>query len=97
MVDAALPARGTVWTWTAQRFPVKPPFRAPEPFEPFALGYVDLGVVRVEARLVGRAVDGWSIGDEVELGVELLPGEDPDDPTARWSFVFRPATAGVAT
>jgi uncharacterized OB-fold protein len=78
-----------VWTWTVQRFPVKAPFRAPEPFEPFALGYVDLGPVRVEARLGGRPVDGWAIGDEVELAVEPLPGESRDAADARWSFVFK--------
>jgi len=95
LADAELPTRGTVWTWTVQRFPVKPPFRGPEPFEPFALGYVDLGSVRVETRLDGAPLDGWAIGDEVELAVELLPGEDPDDPAARWAYVFRPAMVEV--
>jgi uncharacterized OB-fold protein len=92
MTEVELPSTGTVWTWTVQRMPPKPPYRGPTPFEPFAVGYVDLGPVLVESRLAGRDVDGWSIGDRVELAFELLPGEDPDDPEARSSFVFRPAT-----
>lgn len=88
-----LPTTGEVWTWTVQRFPPKAPFRGPEPFEPFAVAYVDLGPLRVEARLTGRYVDNWVIGDRVVLGVELLPGEDPDDPAAPWSFVFLPEPA----
>jgi uncharacterized protein len=63
----ALADHGTVWTWTVQRFAPKPPFRAPNVFEPFALAYVDLGTVRVEARLAGKPVDAWKIGDEVRL------------------------------
>ena len=70
-IDAVpLPTTGTVWTWTVQRLPPKPPFRAPEPFTPFAVGYVDLGPVKVETRLVGRPADAWTIGDDVELVVD---------------------------
>lgn len=90
-----LPAKGTVWTWTVQRLPPKPPFRAPEPFEPFAIGYVDLGPVLVEARLDGKAPDAWRIGDPVELAVAPLPGEDADDGDARWSFTFRPPSGAT--
>lgn len=90
--ETALPPKGTVWTWTVQRLAPKAPFRSPDPFEPFAIGYVDLGPVRVESRLTGRAVEDWSIGDPVRLAVELLPGEDPAEPAARRAFVFRPDT-----
>jgi uncharacterized OB-fold protein len=91
-----LPTLGEVWTWTVQHFPPKPPFRGPQPFEPFALAYVDLGPVRVESRLSGRHVDNWAIGDRVVLAVEPLPGEDPDAADARWAFVFRPESEAVA-
>ena len=87
-VDAVtLPAAGTVWTWTVQRFAPKPPFRAPKRFTPFALAYIDLGTVRVEARLAGRPVDGWKIGDAVRLVAGPL---DEDDPTWQ-AFWFEPA------
>ena len=80
-----LPASGEVWTWTIQHIQPKSPYRGPEPFEPFALGYVDLGVVRVEARLAGRAPDAWRIGD----AVRLVAGPADDD-GAVWSFEFVP-------
>jgi uncharacterized OB-fold protein len=73
-----LPAAGTIWTWTVQRFAPKPPFRAPTSFAPFAVAYVDLGTVRVEARLAGRSADDWKIGDPVRLAVGPLSDADPD-------------------
>jgi uncharacterized OB-fold protein len=49
----ALPDRGVLWSWTVQHFRPRPPFRQDgEEFVPFAVGYVDLGDVVVEARLV---------------------------------------------
>jgi uncharacterized OB-fold protein len=84
-VPVPLPARGELWTWTIQRIQPKPPYRAPEPFEPFAVGYVDLGPVRVETRLGGRAPDAWGIGD----AVRLFAGA-PDDDNNVWSYEFVP-------
>ncbi len=81
-----LPTTGTVWTWTVQRFAPKAPFRAPRVFTPFALAYVDLGTVRVEARLAGKAVESWKIGDAVRLAVGPL---DTDDPSWQ-AFWFEP-------
>jgi uncharacterized OB-fold protein len=72
-----LPTTGTVWTWTVQRFAPKPPFQAPKVFEPFAVAYVDLGTVRVEGRLDGKAADAWKIGDAVRLVVGPLDASDP--------------------
>ncbi len=65
----ALPSAGTLWTWTVQRFAPKPPYRGSSPFAAFAVGYVDLGEVRVEAQLSGKAPDAWRIGDAVRLAV----------------------------
>jgi uncharacterized protein len=64
---APLPARGTVWSWTVQRIAPKSPFVYEGEYEPFTVAYVDLGVVKVEGRLTGRAPGTWSIGDEVRL------------------------------
>jgi uncharacterized protein len=83
-----LPAVGTIWTWTVQRFAPKPPFRAPTSFAPFAVAYVDLGTVRVETRLAGGPVDDWKIGDAVRLVVGPLPDNDP-----HWqAYWFEPIT-----
>jgi len=85
MLDIALPDSGTVWTMTVQRLEPKPPYRGPSPFVPFAVAYVDLGPVRVEAPLSGRPADEWRIGDPVEFA----PGE-PDADGNVWTFSFRP-------
>jgi uncharacterized protein len=66
---AALPSVGTVWSWTVQRLAPKPPYVADGEFEPFVVAYVDLGPLKVAARLAGRAVEGWRIGDPVRLKV----------------------------
>jgi uncharacterized protein len=78
LTPIALATRGFVWTWTVQRFQPKPPFRANGQFEPFAVGYVDLGTIRIEARLAGKPVDAWQIGDRVQLVVGAL------DPQSDW-------------
>ena len=72
MTAVALASRGSVWTWTVQRFEPKAPFRAARRVRPFALAYVDLGTVRVESRLAGKAVDSWRIGDAVRLVVGAM-------------------------
>src|SRR4051812_2048173 len=44
-----LARRGTLWTFTVQAFPPKPPYAGAEPFEPYGVGYVELGgEIRVE-------------------------------------------------
>ena len=90
-VDAALPATGFVWSATVQRNEPKPPYVGPAEFEPFAVAYVDLGPVRVESRLEGRAADAWHIGDPVRLA----PGE-ADANGDVWSYRFVPTRGGAS-
>ena len=53
--EHVLARRGTLWSWTIQRFQPKEPYAGPEPFEPYGVGYVDLaGEVIVEGRLDDR-------------------------------------------
>jgi uncharacterized OB-fold protein len=89
MVETALPRGGTVWSCTVQRIRPKPPYVGPDEFEPFAVGYVDLGTVRVESRLDGKPVDQWRIGD----AVHLVAG-DPDGVGDVWSYRFVPDEGG---
>ena len=70
VVERRLSRRGTLWSWTVQRFrPKSPPYTGPEEFEPYGVGYIELpGEVRVEARLTEFALgetrwdDGRFIG-----------------------------------
>lgn len=64
-----LPTRGTVWSWTVQRIAPKSPFVFEGEYQPFTVAYVDLGPLKIEGPLIGRAPGGWSIGEEVVLVV----------------------------
>jgi uncharacterized protein len=84
-----LPSKGLLWSYTVQRFAPKPPYRGAEPFEPFALGYVELpGAIIVESRLTDIPFDQLRIGLPVELAIAPLYKDA--DGTAVMSYVFRP-------
>ena len=80
--ERRLARRGTLWSWTIQRFrPKSPPYTGPEEFEPYGVGYVELpGEVRVEARLTESDPSKLRIGMEMEL--TLIPEA---------TFAFKPA------
>lgn len=86
-----LPSRGTLWSYTMQRFPPKsPPYGGTEPFEPFALGYVELpGALIVESRLTEVRFDALRIGLPMELTTTALR-TDPDGCVVL-TYAFRPA------
>lgn len=90
--DAVPLARdGTIWSWTVQRFPPKsPPYAGPQPFEPFAVGYVELaGEVIVESRLTGFAFDGLECGQPVRL--TTVPFATAADGATLTTYAFEPA------
>lgn len=71
-----LPREGLIWTFTVQRFAPKLPFlTGAKEFEPFAVGYVDLGEVLVETVLTGE-IAKMEIGRPVHLVQLPVPGED---------------------
>lgn len=83
----ALARRGTLWSFTIQRFrPKSPPYAGPEAFEPYAVGYVELpGEIIVESRLTGIPFDKLQIGMPVRLTalpLDFASGEQ------RVSFAF---------
>lgn len=84
-----LSPRGTLWTWTVQRFrPKSPPYAGEdvEEFEPYGVGYIELpGEVRVEARLTESDPARLSIGMAMELVLIPAPGQDE-----AMTFAFRP-------
>ncbi|WP_246218620.1 Zn-ribbon domain-containing OB-fold protein [Parasphingorhabdus halotolerans] len=88
-----LASRGTVWTYTVQRFPPKSPYLGPtdiETFKPYIVAYVELpGQTMVESRLTGVEPEDVKIGMEVELAVIPL---DPDAPVAEQKLIhaFKP-------
>jgi uncharacterized OB-fold protein len=65
-----LARRGTLWSWTVQRFEPKEPYLGDGPFEPYGVGYVDLdGEVIVESRLTTADPEQLEIGLTMELVV----------------------------
>lgn len=87
MAETELPNTGTVWSWTVQRIGVKAPYAGPAPFEPYVVAYIDLGGLKIETPLFGRPVDGWTIGDRVQL---VATDERP-----YLAFWFEPATGAA--
>ena len=88
-----LASRGTVWTYTVQRFPPKAPYAGPtdpEKFKPYVVAYVSLpGQTMVEARLTGVEPEDVKNGMEVELTAIPL---DPDAPPEQQKLIhaFKP-------
>jgi uncharacterized OB-fold protein len=87
-----LPRRGTLWTWTVQRFMPKRPYKSDETeetFKPYGVGYVELpGAVRVEGRLTENDPEKLHIGMEME--VVFAPYRTEADGTKVIGFSFAP-------
>ena len=89
LVQVDLADRGTLWTWTVQTFEPKAPYRAPEGgFVSYGVGYVDLGDVIVESRLLGDPAR-FEIGMPMRL--TLLPVRPGPDGAPVVSYAFEPA------
>ncbi len=87
-----LPGRGTLWTWTIQRFMPKTPYNSgetPETFKPFGVGYVELpGGVRVEGRLTEGDPGKLRIGMAMDVVFETFRVDDNGNEVV--GFFFRP-------
>lgn len=81
--------RGTLWSYTVQRFrPKSPPYAGDDDegsFRPYALGYIELpGQVIVEARIETDNFSGLKIGQDMALTLQRFR----DDDTV--TFAFKP-------
>lgn len=82
-----LPQTGTLWSCTVQRFrPKSPPYAGPEAFEPYAVGYIDLGPLIVEARLTGAAPEDFRIGMPMRLVPLVLDLTRPGRRVTTYAF-----------
>lgn len=91
----ALASRGTLWSWTVQGFPPKPPYAGPpETFEPYGVGYVELGgEIRVEGILTTADPGELEIG--MPMRVVAIPVAGRED-RGLVTFGFAPVTGGAA-
>jgi len=102
MEEHLLARRGTLWAWTTQSFPPPaPPYVGPtgKDFVPFGVGFVDLGEVKVEARLTTTdpEVLNAAVKDRTALELVFLPVGTDGDGNEVVSFAFAPAESAAPT
>ena len=86
--DVELSTRGTLWSFTDNRFAPPPPYRAPEPFEPYGVAAVELAAEQmvVLGQLArGTDISALAAGREMELVVEPLYETD-DEVRTVWKW-----------
>jgi uncharacterized OB-fold protein len=87
-----LAPEGKLWTWTVQRFrPKSPPYAGDDDdrsFRPYAIGYVELPEIIVEARLEFGDVEP-KIGTRMKL--DIAPFNHGADGLPNATYLFRPA------
>ena len=71
--DAEFGPHGKLWSYTVQVYPPPPPAKYDEPFEPYALGLIDLAEgLRVLAKVSTDDLTSVKVGGDVELVIEKL-------------------------
>jgi uncharacterized OB-fold protein len=92
VANVPLSTRGTLWTWTRQRFqPKNPPYAGREPaseFEPYGVGFIELPEGRIESRLAVGADGELHIGMPMEL--TIVPFAVDEDGDELMTYAFRP-------
>ena len=75
----ALSRRGTLWSYTENRYAPPAPYPAPDSFEPFAVAAVALaaeGLIVLGKVVAGTLAADLRVGMEMELAVEPLYRDD---------------------
>jgi len=88
-----LSRRGTLWSYTENRYPPPAPYPAADPFVPFAIAAVELadeGLI-----ILGKVVDG-TLAADLEVGMEMelttMPLYTDDDGLVRTVHAWRIAS-----
>jgi uncharacterized OB-fold protein len=87
----ALSRRGTLWSYTENRYAPPPPYPSPDPFEPFAVAAVHLaeeGII-VLGKVDGALAADLTVGMEMELTTMALYVDD--DGVQRSVYAWRVA------
>jgi uncharacterized OB-fold protein len=84
--DVELSPRGRLWSFTVQCYQPPPPFDSDQPFEPYAIGLVELPEgIKVLSMLGGAEPDAFEIGMPLQLATARLRPE-----VVTWRFVPAP-------
>ena len=85
--DATFGPRGTLWSLAIQDYPPPPPAKYDEPYQPYAIGLVDLDDgLRVMGRLSSKDPTSVEPGVGVELVLEPLYHEPDGTEVLTWKF-----------
>lgn len=92
--ETPLSRRGTLWSFTDNRYPPPQPYVAPDPFEPYAVAAVELE--REKMVVLGQVVkgvgcDALRAGMEMELVLDTLYRDGEND-VVTWKW--RPVDVG---
>jgi uncharacterized OB-fold protein len=92
--SALLPGRGSLLSYTIQRYQPPPLFRM-DNWQPYAIGLIDLGAgVEVMGMLTGLEFDAIRIGMPLRMVIEALYTDPARGPVA--TYKFAPDTSGPA-
>ncbi len=86
--DVELSTRGTLWSFTDNRYAPPPPYPAREPFEPYGVAAVELAEERMVVLgqlAAGTDIARLTVGAEMELVVEPLY-EDAESVRTVWKW-----------
>ncbi|ETZ97685.1 hypothetical protein I546_7081 [Mycobacterium kansasii 732] len=91
--SVALSRRGKLWSYTENRYAPPPPYRSPDPFEPFAVAAVELadeGLIVLGKVVEGTLAADLTVGMEMEL--TTMPLFTDDDGVQRIVYAWRIAS-----
>ena len=98
MEDAAFGPRGRLWSCAIQDYPPPAPARYDEPYQPYAMGVVDLDDgLRVLGRISTDDPRRLEVDVEVELVLEPLCHDEQSNALITWKFrpTGKPAGKGA--
>jgi len=85
--DAQFGPRGTLWGYTVQYYPPPPPAKYDEPYQPYAIGLVDMVEgLRVLTRISTHAPEAVNVGADVELVIEKLYTDPQGNDVSTFKF-----------
>lgn len=91
--SAVLSRRGTVWSYTENRYQPPPPYPQRDPFEPFAVAAVHLAAEGII--VLGKVADG-TLAANLRVGMEMelttVPLYVDDDGVVRTTYAWRIAS-----
>lgn len=94
-----LSTRGRVWSYTENRYAPPPPYKAADPFEPYALVAVELadeGLIVLGQAPKGVSAADLKVGMDVQIETDVLYAETADDGTVVEHIVYVWAPAAPA-